>query len=154
MAKAKKKAQPKKKKAAAAKKSAVKAKPTPKKKAAAKVVARNKPTAKAKAAPKRKARRAPAAAVQVGSQDVETVQAKPRARAARAGAGGGDFGGASLVEGADSESVNELLEEGQSYEAGIVRGVEDADEEIEQEVRTHEVLQDDVPGEYDDDDRP
>ena len=29
---------------------------------------------------------------------------------ARAGAGGGDFGGASVVEGADSESVDELLE--------------------------------------------
>jgi len=165
MAKARKKSQPKKKKTAAAKKSAVNAKASAKKGAAAKVVATKKPTpkaaapnrvaaAKAKAAPKKKARRAPVATVQVGSQDVETVGVKPRARVARAGAGGGDFGGASLVEGADSESVNELLEEGQSYEAGIVRGVEEADEEIEREVRTHEVPQDDVPGEYDDDDHP
>ena len=35
-----------------------------------------------------------------------------------------------------------------------MRGVEEADDNIEQEVRSHEVPQDDVPGEYDDKDRP
>lgn len=142
-------------KLAAKKKPAAKAKAIVKGKAApkAKVVAKSAPVVKAKAAPKKKARRPPVATAQVGSQDVETVRVKAKARVARAGAGGGDFGGASLVEGADSESVDEMLEEGQSFEAGIVRGVEEADDEIEQEVRTHEVPQDDVPGEYDDDER-
>jgi hypothetical protein len=59
----------------------------------------------------------------------------------------GDLQGLSTVEGADSESVAELLEEGNPFEADIVRGVEDADAD-EKEVRTHEVREDDVPEEY------
>jgi hypothetical protein len=92
--------------------------------------------------------------VAVGSQSVETVSLKPRALRARAGAGGGDYGGVSTVEGVDSESADELLEEGQTFEAGIVSGVEDAPDADQGEVRTHEVSQDDVPEEYDDKDRP
>jgi hypothetical protein len=107
----------------------------------------------AKATAKKKAPRVAPPMVQAGSQDVETVQVKGKARVARAGAGGGDFGGASVVEGANSESVDELLEEGQAFEAGIVGGVESADDEVEQEVHTHEVPQDDVPGEYDEDNK-
>jgi hypothetical protein len=153
----------KKPKASAKKKVAVKAKLAPKKKPVVKTksAAKAKPIAKAtapaksvpvtKVATKKKARRVAPAMVQAGSQDVETVPVKAKARVARAGAGGGDFGGASGVEGANSESVDELLEEGQAFEAGIVRGVESADDEVEQEVHTHEVPQDDVPGEYDDD---
>jgi hypothetical protein len=118
----------------------------------AKLAAKKKVVAKSKAAPKRKARRA-VETVQVGSQSVETVQLKPKSRAARAGAGGGDFGGVSIVETVDSESANELLEEGQAYEAGIVSGVEDADNSDEAEVVTHEVPQDDVPNEYNNKDR-
>src|SRR5205823_8616114 len=110
------------------------------------------PVVKAKA-PTRKKNRVPPTE-QVGSQCVETTQLRAKSRVARVGAGGGDFGGASVVEGANSESADELLEEGQSFEAGIVRGVEEADDNIEQEVRSHEVPQDDVPGEYDDKDRP
>ncbi|HLZ93193.1 MAG TPA: hypothetical protein VKQ28_15905 [Candidatus Acidoferrum sp.] len=87
------------------------------------------------------------------SQSVETVQVKPRALRARAGAGGGDFGGVSTVERADSESANELLEEGQAFEAGVVSGVEDAPDADQGEIRTREVPQDDVPEEYDDKDR-
>ena len=52
------------------------------------------------------------------------------------------------VESADSESVDELLEEGNAFEADVVTGVEDADNADEREVRTHEVPEDDVPGEY------
>lgn len=92
--------------------------------------------------------------VAVGSQSVETVSVKPRALRARAGAGGGDYGGVSTVEGVGSESADELLEEGQTFEAGIVSGVEDAPDADQGEVRTHEVSQDDVPEEYDDKDRP
>ena len=120
----------------------------------AKLAVKKKMAAKSKAAPKRKrkARRA-VETVQVGSQSVETVQLKARSRAARAGAGGGDFGGVSIVENADSESAEELLEEGQAFEAGIVKGVEDADDSDEAEVTTHEVPQDDVPREYEDKER-
>src|SRR5437667_161998 len=60
----------------------------------------------------------------------------------------GDLQGLSSVKGADSESVDELLEEGNAFEADVVTGVEDAENADEKEVRTHEVPQDDVPGEY------
>jgi hypothetical protein len=49
---------------------------------------------------------------------------------------------------ADSESVGELLEEGNAFEADVVTGVEDAGNADEKEVRTHEVPEDDIPGEY------
>jgi hypothetical protein len=88
------------------------------------------------------------------NQEVEIVSAKPRSRVARAGAGSGDLQGISTVEDVDSESEDELLEEGQSFEAGIIGGVERAGNEEGAEVVTHEVLEDDVPREYDDEDRP
>jgi hypothetical protein len=56
--------------------------------------------------------------------------------------------GLSGSEGADSESVDELLEEGNSFEAGVVAGVEDSGDDDEKEIRTREVPEDDVPGEY------
>ena len=64
----------------------------------------------------------------------------------------GDLQGLSRVEGADSESVDELLEEGNAFEADVVSGVESADNADGQEVHTHEVPEDDVPGEYLDED--
>ena len=128
------------------------------KRGAKKTTAKAKLSAKKKA-PKAKAagkaaRRGPARQRQVvlGSQDVEMVHLKRPARAAAAGAGGGDFSGVSVVESAGPESAEELLEEGQTFEAGIVSGVENASDEGE--VRTHETPQDDVPEEYDDKDRP
>lgn len=60
----------------------------------------------------------------------------------------GDLQGLSHRESADSESVDELLEEGNAFEAGVVQGVEEAGDEAEREVRTHEVSEDDVPEEY------
>jgi len=60
----------------------------------------------------------------------------------------GDLQGLSRAEGADSESVDELLDEGNPFEADVVAGVEDAENADEQEVRTHEVPEDDVPEEY------
>ena len=113
--------------------------------------ARKQKTARKSAASRRPAREAQ---VVLGSQSVETVPLKRQARAAAAGTGGGDFGGVSVVEGANSESPEELLEEGQTFEAGIVSGVENAPDPDQGEVRTHEVTQDDVPEEYDDKDRP
>ena len=60
----------------------------------------------------------------------------------------GDLQGLSRAESADSESVDELLEEGNAFEAEAVMGVENADLADEKEVRTHEVPEDDVPAEY------
>jgi len=65
----------------------------------------------------------------------------------RSGEQSGDLQGLSRSAAADSESVEELLEEGNAFEAGAVLGVEDAGSS-EKEVRTHEVPEDDVPGEY------
>ncbi|MFZ0294002.1 MAG: hypothetical protein WAL52_10385 [Candidatus Sulfotelmatobacter sp.] len=64
----------------------------------------------------------------------------------------GDLQGLSDRERADSESVDELLEEGNSFEADVVSGVQSADDHEGQEVHTHEVPEDDVPGEYLDED--
>ncbi len=58
----------------------------------------------------------------------------------------------SNVESADSESVDELIEEGNAFEAGVVTGVEEAGDRGEREVRTREVPEDDVPAEYLDED--
>ena len=60
----------------------------------------------------------------------------------------GDIQGLSGIEDADSESVRELAEEGQDFEAGIISGVENAPDPDVSEVRTHEVPEDDVPEEY------
>lgn len=72
------------------------------------------------------------------------------ARRSRADAGGqsGDLQGLSGSARADSESVDELVEEGNAFEADVVSGVEEADNADEQEVHTHEVAEDDVPDEY------
>ncbi len=64
----------------------------------------------------------------------------------RSGGQSGDLQGLSNIEGAASESVDELLEEGNAFEADAVKGVEDAGDDGE--VHTHEVPEDDVPGEY------
>jgi hypothetical protein len=53
---------------------------------------------------------------------------------------------------ADSESVEELAEEGNAFEADAVEGVEDAADADVSEVTTREVPEDDVPAEYLDDD--
>ena len=65
----------------------------------------------------------------------------------RSGQQSGDLQGLSGRQGADSQSVAELLEEGNPFEADVVSGVEAADSN-EGEVRTHEVPEDDVPEEY------
>jgi hypothetical protein len=95
-----------------------------------------------------------AAAVRKKSQSVETVSLEPKGLGTRAGVGSGDLQGISILENVDSESAEELLEEGQAFEAGVISGVEDAPDADKSEVTTHEVPQDDVPGEYYDKDRP
>lgn len=50
----------------------------------------------------------------------------------------GDAQGLSEIADAADESVEELAETGQDYEAGIVQGVEDAADHPERPARTHE----------------
>jgi hypothetical protein len=119
-------------KKAAPKKAAVIAKP----------IAKKTPVRKPLAAPKKK--------IRGKSQDVDTVDFTPAGTGARSGGQSGSLQGLSDVESADSESVDELIEEGNAFEAEVVKGVEDAPDPDQGEVRTHEVPEDDVPGEYDD----
>jgi hypothetical protein len=60
----------------------------------------------------------------------------------------GDTQGLSDVAEAGSESVAELIEEGQSFEAEAIGGVEDAPDADVSEVHTRQVPEDDVPSEY------
>ncbi|MGD0618063.1 MAG: hypothetical protein ABSB67_10435 [Bryobacteraceae bacterium] len=60
----------------------------------------------------------------------------------------GDTQGLSNVAEASSESVEELAEEGQAFEAEVIAGVEDAPDPDVAEVHTRQVPEDDVPSEY------
>jgi len=60
----------------------------------------------------------------------------------------GDTQGLSDVAEAGSESVEELVEEGQSFEAEVISGVENAPDPDVTEVHTKQVPEDDVPSEY------
>jgi hypothetical protein len=79
------------------------------------------------------------------SRSVETVALEREEPRARPGGQAGDLQGFTNAAGADLESVEELLEEGNAFEAEIVKGVEDAADPDESEVVTHEVTEDDVP---------
>jgi len=83
------------------------------------------------------------------SNSVDASAFVPAGIGARSGGQSGGLQGLSDIPSADSESVDELIEEGNSFEAEVVQGVEDAPEPDQGEVRTHEVPEDDVPGEYD-----
>lgn len=83
-----------------------------------------------------------------GPVEGDLASYKRRGLGARSGGQSGDTQGIHARPAGDSESVEELLEEGQSYEAEIVDGVENAPEPDQGEVRTHEVDEDDVPEEY------
>ena len=80
------------------------------------------------------------------SPSADTAAFTREGQRARSGGQSGDLQGLSNREGVASESVDELLEEGNAFEADVVKGVEDAGDEGE--VHTHEVPEDDVPGEY------
>src|SRR5438046_5094359 len=128
----------------AAGKKALAANRAPKKRAAAR-----KPTAKTGGANSRKtvgtkraAKKKPVGRgrPQTAAVDVGTLESRSRLQSGDQGVR--DF------ESANSESVDELLEEGNAFEAGIVAGVEEAEDDIEKEVKTHEVPEYDVPEEY------
>ncbi len=108
-----------------------------------------------KAAAKKKSTKQAAGGQAIGVVLNQALKKRP-ARSARAFSreineplpGSGDLQGLSNAEDADSESVDELLEEGNAFEAGIVSGVEEAGERDGREVHTREVPEDDVPAEY------
>jgi hypothetical protein len=78
-----------------------------------------------------------------------TVSGKEKGLGPDSAGQSGDTQGLSEVPGADSESVSELLEEGQSFEAEVISGVENAPDADVKEVRTKQMREDDVPTEYD-----
>ena len=92
----------------------------------------------------RKKARSPRKRAAAKSPSVDSA-AFTREGESRSGGQSGDLQGLSTGEGAASESVDEFLEEGNAFEADVVKGVEDAGDEGE--VHTHEVPEDDVPGE-------
>jgi hypothetical protein len=136
------------------KKNKKKAKPkkSPVKKATPKIKARLKKTAPKKAAPKKKPARKKAQG-RGKRQSEAAVPFEPKGLGPRSGGQSGDLQGLSDSADADSESVDELLEEGNAFEAEVVQGVESAPDADEGEVRTHEVPEDDVPEEYTDKDQ-
>ena len=104
-----------------------------------KAIARKTIGAKTKSRPKKKVRE--------GNRGVDTPAFSLKRPGVRSGRQSGDLQGLSGIQGADSESVAELLEEGNPFEADVISGVEAAGSD-EREVRTHEVPEDDVPEEY------
>ena len=61
-----------------------------------------------------------------------------RQRGPESGGQSGDMQGLSDVAEAADESVEELADTGQAFEAGVIEGVEDAGDHPEQPVRTHQ----------------
>lgn len=109
-----------------------------------------KPAARGKAARKKKTQR--------GRRRQRRVHGNPsagvlvsyerRGLGARSAGQAGDTQGLSAAPEFDSESVEELIQEGQSFEAEVLNGIEQAADPDESEVTTQEVPEDDVPEEY------
>jgi len=120
------------------------------KKTKSKKVAKKKATKRVidkKAAPKRRAA-PPTKKARGKSGSVTSATFEPEELQPSLGGQAGDLQGLSDVADAESESVDELLGEGNALEAGIVKAVEDAPEADQGEIKTHEVPEDDVPEEY------
>lgn len=80
-------------------------------------------------------------------QIIRSIVLEEKGLGSETGGQSGDIQGLSNIAGADSESVQELAEEGQAYEAEVIRGVENAPDADEADTTT-EVPEDDVPPEY------
>jgi hypothetical protein len=85
---------------------------------------------------------------EAGSWTYDTVSNKAEGLGPDSAGQSGDTEGLPDVAEAGSESVEELVEEGQNFEAEAVDGVEEASGEEVAEVHTREVPEDDVPIEY------
>ncbi|MHB8484297.1 MAG: hypothetical protein ACYDCM_01000 [Candidatus Acidiferrales bacterium] len=114
------------------------------------VAAKKRLTGKAAASSARKAaRKNKAARRERLSRGVRSVGNAIAVMSAGPGSGSagqsGDIQGLSDVETADSESVRELVEDGQDYEAGIIDGIENAPDADQGEIKTREVPEDEIP---------
>jgi hypothetical protein len=78
----------------------------------------------------------------------ELVEYQKKGLGALTGGQSGDLQGISRAVRGGSQDVEELLEEGQTFEAEAVAGVENAEDADVSEVVTHEFPEDDVPEEY------
>ena len=128
---------------------------TRKQKSTARAKLATKPSRPKRAAKKKQAKKKRGKARVGGSQrnllrETQLIESAQRRPASVSGRQSGDLQGLSRAEEADSESVDELVEEGNLFEAGAVAGVEEANSADEIEVHTHEVPEDDVPKEYSD----
>ena len=155
------------KKTSRKKKSVAKKKPTLKKSAAKRAASARKKTTR-KAAPKRRTAKKSLAARKKSSVKKKPVTKKTTRRRAEvinpitpsgrrglgpeSGGQSGDTQGLSRRSYDDSESVEELMEEGQYMEAEAVSGVENAPDADQGEVRTRQFPEDDVPEEYQNED--
>lgn len=148
MAKAKNKKRSSGRKTTARKKSAARKKPATRSKARQSRNTSGKKTAAKRTAPRKRSTQLRRGGV--GSPVLS--RSTTRGLGSEAGGQSGDTEGLASVPLADSESVEELLEEGQAFEAGIVSGVENARDADKGEVRTRQVPEDDVPQEYLDED--
>jgi hypothetical protein len=88
------------------------------------------------------------------STPIETVTPMKRPDSPETGADSagqsGDLQGLSIHEESDNESVTELIEDGQFYEASVVDGVENAPSAEDGPVHVHNRREDDLPPEYTD----
>jgi hypothetical protein len=133
-----------KKSKSAKQKSKVKHAAKPKKKLAA---AKKGTSARGKTS-KKKAAKKPVRRTRGRAGAAELVRFDQPGLGASSGGQSGDTQGLSGLAETDSESVTELLQEGQSFEAEVVQGVENVPDADVAEVRTREVPEDDVPEEY------
>jgi len=139
------------KKRAITKRSASKKKAPAKKKAVVKAKSASRKSAARKVSSRKPARRKPAASRSGASRSAELTHRTPvgrRGLGAESGGQSGDTQGLSRRSYDDSESVEELMEEGQYSEAEAVAGVENAPDADQGEVRTRQFPEDDVPQEY------
>lgn len=128
-----------------------KSKKTPRKKV--KATAKKSPKAK-NTVKKRTAKAKPRKKFARGRADAGTlVEYGQRGLGARSAGQSGDTQGLSASPDVGTESVEELMEEGQSFEAEVLDGIEKVPDADEGEVRTKEVPEDDVPEEYQEPDR-
>jgi hypothetical protein len=151
------------KKPARKKKTVSRKKPTLKKSAARRASSARKKTAKQAAPKKPAAKKKPAVKKKSSARTKPAAKKATRRRAevinpvtptgrrglgAESGGQSGDTQGLSRRSYDDSESVEELMEEGQYMEAEAVSGVENARDADQGEVRTRQFPEDDVPEEY------
>lgn len=110
--------------------------------------AAKKKTAAARHAAAKSKKRSKKARVRGKQQEENVFALEPQGLGPRSGGQSGDLQGLSDFARADGESVGELLEEGNAFEAQVVKGVEDARDADTEEIHTREVPEDDVPEEY------